>query len=239
MNFRTIISYLVPPIFKVIFKRLHQQKAPSIDNEFSMLETSGHGLFKLIKDFEFDTVLDIGSGEGNHSKLLKKFGKTVTALDLDTSIYAKKSNCNYEGIEHIKSDFYDYETLKKYDCIWASHVLEHQTNPGIFIKKCMDLIVENGIIAITVPPMEEYVLGGHLTNWNAGILLYNLVLNGIDARDCSILRYGYNITVIVRYKKRDPVDLTYDNGDILKLINYFPDCVDTEPFNGDIKSWDW
>lgn len=239
MIVRRIISYFVPPVFKKLVKRFFQPKLPFIDNEFSNLEASGHGLAKLIKDFKFSTVLDVGSGEGAHAKLLNKFGKNVTALDLDTSIYAKKSNSNYEGIEHIKLDFYEYETSKKYDCIWASHVLEHQNNPGIFIRKCMDLVKENGIIAITVPPMEKFVLGGHLTNWNAGILLYNLVFNGIDASDCSILKYGYNITVIVRNKKRDQIELTYDNGDILKLINYFPDCINKEPFNGDIDLWNW
>ena len=86
--------------------------------------------------------------------------------------------------------------------------------------------------------MEEYVLGGHLTNWNAGLLIYNLVFNGIDCSDCSILSYGYNISVIVKNKERDFVDLTYDNGDI-KLMPYFPNCIKIEPFDGRIKRWNW
>ncbi len=112
-------------------------------------------------------------------------------------------------------------------------------NPGIFIKKCMELVKNQGIIAITIPPMEENVLGGHLTNWNAGNLLYNLVLNGLDCSDASILSYGYNISVIVRNKKRPFVDLSYDNGDIRKLIKFFPSFIKKEPFDGRIKKWNW
>jgi len=96
-----------------------QRKLPFIDNEFSNLETIGHGLAKLIKDYKIITVLNVGSSGGAHVKFLNKFGKNVTALDLDTSIYAKESNSNYEGIGHIKLDFYEYEASKKYDCIWA------------------------------------------------------------------------------------------------------------------------
>lgn len=103
----------------------------------------------------------------------------------------------------------------------------------------MELVKEDGIIAITIPPMEENVLGGHLTNWNAGLLLYNLIINGIDCSDCSILSYGYNVSVIVKNRKRGAVELTYDNGDIKNLIQYFRSCITSEPFDGRIKDWNW
>ena len=79
----------------------------------------------------------------------------------------------------------------------------------------------------------------HLTNWNAGLLLYNLIINGVDCSDCSILSYGYNISIIVKNKKRGTVELTYDNGDIKKLMQYFPSCINSEPFDGRIEEWNW
>ena len=109
-------------------------------------------------------------------------------------------------------------------------------NPGIFIKKCMQIVKENGIIAITIPPTEDYVLGGHLINWNAGYLIYNLVINGLDCSDCSILRYGSNVSVIVRniHHSYCTKDLTFDHGDITKMLNYFPKCIKKEQFYGGI-----
>ena len=234
-----IIKFLVPPIFQKIESKVYEKLLPNLDEGFSHLTLSGHALQKLIRDYNFETVIDIGSGAGDHAKILHTNQKKVTALDFGTSIYAQKRGNNYDEIEHIKVDFFAYEPSHKFDCLWASHVLEHQSNPGLFISKCMQLVKEDGIIAITVPPMEEYVLGGHLTNWNAGLLLYNLVFNGIDCSDCSIMSYGYNISVIVRNRKHSAPDLTYDNGDITKLLQYFPEFINTEPFDGRIRKWNW
>jgi SAM-dependent methyltransferase len=234
-----IIKFLVPPMNEKIASVIYEKLLPNLDDEFHKLSLSGQALQKLIKDYSFETVLDIGSGAGEHAKILSQFQKKVTALDFGTSIYAKEKDRDYDEIEHIYMDFFDYEPRQKFDCVWASHVLEHQGNPGLFINKCMQIVKDDGIIAITVPPMEQYVLGGHLTNWNAGILLYHLVFNGIDCRDCSIMSYGYNISVIVRNRKRPHVDLTYDNGDIIKLLQYFPECINREPFEGKIRNWNW
>jgi len=238
-KFIQIIKFLVPPIFQKIESKVYEKLLPKLNDEFSHLSLSGHALQKLIKDYSFETVLDIGSGAGDHAKVLHKYQKKVTALDFGTSLYAQKKGNSYDEIEYIEVDFFAYKPSHKFDCVWASHVLEHQTNPGLFISKCMQLVKEDGIIAITIPPMEENVLGGHLTNWNAGLLLYNLVFNGIDCSDCSIMSYGYNISVIVRNRKRPTADLTYDNGDINKLLQYFPECINTEPFDGRIRNWNW
>ena len=238
-KFLRIIKYLVPPIFEKIEYRVYEKLLPKLDDEFSKLVLSGHALQKLIKDYNFQTVIDIGSGAGDHAKILHKYQKKVTALDFGTSIYAQKKGNNYDEIEHIEVDFFAYKPSHKFDCVWASHVLEHQGNPGMFINRCTQLVKENGILAITVPPMEQRVLGGHLTNWNAGLLIYNLVLNGIDCSECSIMSYGYNISVIVSNRKRPSVDLTYDNGDITRLLQYFPECIKTEPFDGRIRNWNW
>jgi len=246
LNIKKIIrftSFLIPPIFKKIRSKIYEKNLvkilPPLTEDLSKLVLSEHCLNKLIKDFEFTTVLDIGSGAGAHAKILASHGKKVTAIDFGNSIYAQNKGDNYQNIDHIEADFIQYKTDQKYDCIWASHVLEHQNNPGEFISKCIELVKEDGIIAITVPPMEENVLGGHLTNWNAGILIYNLVFNGIDCSDCSILSHGYNISVIVKNRKRGQVDLTHDNGDISKLLQYFPSCINTEPFDGRINKWNW
>jgi len=220
-------------------KKITTERPPVLESEFSSLPFSQHGLSKLVNDFDFETVLDVGSGAGAHAKVLKNHGKKVTALDFGTSIYALQMNDNYDGIHHVEIDFNKYNPEQKFDCIWASHVLEHQENPGVFIKKCMDLVEDNGILAITVPPLDDNITGGHLTLWNAGLLLYQLVFNGLDCRDASIYSYGYNITVIVRKKVRSQQILAYDNGDITKLKAYFPSFIDTEPFDGRIVRWNW
>ena len=62
---------------------------------------------------------------------------------------------------------------------------------------------DDGVLAITVPPGESLVIGGHLTNWNAGILLYNLVLAGFD---CGDLRKITPYLPNVEYRSNDRDD---------------------------------
>jgi SAM-dependent methyltransferase len=200
------------------------------------LTLSNEAMFKLLKDFEFNTVLDVGSGAGNHAKLLSSFGKTVTALDFGKSVYF--DSVDKHDYNLLIGDFFAMPVEKKFDCVWASHVLEHQPDPGMFIRKCIELLEDDGILAITVPPLKHPIAGGHLTLWNAGLLLYNLVFNGLDCRDAAIRSYGYNISVIVRKKMRGQVDLDYDNGDIDRLAPYFPPFCH-EYFDGRIASANW
>src|SRR5690606_31261177 len=62
------------------------------DEPFSQLPFAGKALKKLIEDFDFETVLDVGSGEGKHSECLKMHNKKVTAIDFGTSVYYQKKS---------------------------------------------------------------------------------------------------------------------------------------------------
>ena len=118
----------------------------------------------LIKHYNFHTVLDVGSGGGEHADLFISNGKSVTCVDLGTSIYFKKKPYNV-----IIQDFNDFEVNQKYDLVWCSHVLEHQKDVGSFIKKVYDLINDNGFLCITVPPMKHNIVVGHLILRHMGL----------------------------------------------------------------------
>jgi len=103
---------------------------------------------------------------------------------------------------------------------------------------------DEGILAITVPPARKIISGGHLSNWSAGLLLYNLVLAGFDCKNASILKYGYNVSIIVQKKQAICDDLVYDYGDIMKIKRFLPDVAffstgDDVSFNGNIFKVNW
>ena len=100
------------------------------------------------------------------------------------------------------------------------------------------MLGDNGILAITVPPLKHEIVGGHLTLWNAGLLLYNLVFAGLDCKNASIYSYGYNVSVIVRRQLRKEVKISYDSGDITEFKEYLPEFCH-EGFNGKVKKWNW
>ena len=183
---------------------------------------------KLVKDYSFKTLLDIGSGPKSaaHS-FFSESNKEITRQDI---------NPDYNP--DLLGDFNNLATDKLYDCIWCSHVLEHQLNVNHFLTKIFHTLKDGGVLAITVPPRKDEIVGGHVNLWNAGLLLYNLILAGFDCKNAAVKSYGYNISVIVEKKTAILPNLNYDAGDINALNEFFPLGV-FEGFDGNIQELNW
>lgn len=189
-----------------------------------------------ILDSEYEEpliILDIGSRSGIHSRLFNKYGFTTETIDMDAS-----QRCTYTG------DYTTYKFPKQFDAIWCNHVLEHQLNVNMFLQKIRQDVVPNGLIAINVPRAfyrkpENKVVSGHVTMWNAGLLLYNMILAGIDCGNAKVKTAGYNVCVIARNNPAKlPKDLTMNRGDIERLEPYFPFKA-AQGFDGDIEELNW
>lgn len=196
------------------------------------LNTLSLHLEKICQEYEGNTVLDVGSGHGDHREIFRKYGKQVTGIDIqrayDPEICA----------EFISHDF----NGQQFDWIWASHVLEHQLNVNLFLRKIKKLALK--YIMISVPeytPERCRIVGGHYTWWNMGLLIYNMIMAGINCRELRGKVFDRNITVIVPVEEMpDPrtISLNYDVGDIELLRAYFPkrsDRLYEQSFDGYIK----
>lgn len=165
---------------------------------------------KLVRDFSFESVLDIGCGAGHAANFFKQNGKKV--MTLDAGHYHK-----------FEPDFIgNYEEIKfeaPFDCIWASHVLEHIRNPGLFLDKIYSDLSDGGVLAITVPPLKHDIVSGHLNLFNPGILSYHLIQAGFDCRKAAVKVYGYNISIIV---EKIPHGLPPGTWSFKHLARYFP-----------------
>jgi SAM-dependent methyltransferase len=191
----------------------------SLTQKIESLFTSGKGLVKLLKDYSFETVLDVGSGAGKHADFLREAGKIVDTVDLGTSFYAKRR----KGEISFLGDFLKIDFEKKYDCLFCSHILEHTLNVNEFLKKVFSLLKNDGILLISVPPVKTKLVGGHVNQFTPATLFYHLILAGFDCGDASYKAYGYNQTVIVKKRRAVlPEGLTMDTGDIKKLQSFFP-----------------
>lgn len=190
------------------------------------IKAAGDAVEKLLSNYNFSTVLDIGCGTGTHSTIFKNYKKKVTSTDY------------YKRFPEVVEGLYQDLIFQPHDVTWASHVLEHQLNVNTFLKKVRKETKVNGYTCITVPPLKHSIVGGHVSLWNAGLLLYNLVLAGFDCSNASIKKYGYNITVIAQAKDFSLPKLSYDSGDITLLKPWLPKFCE-EGFNGDIDEWNW
>lgn len=195
------------------------------------------GLLRLIASFDFKTVLDIGSGAGEHARLLRHLGKTVTTIDLNRDA-------------DIMGDYATTPIDDTFDVVWCSHVLEHQRNVGSFLEKLAGNLADDGILAISVPthPAERMV-AGHVTAWNAGLLVHNLVLAGFDCRD-AILSTTVDLSLIVRKRPARAADVGGAAGSGADLdpgsggdpfgpiAPFFPFPV-THGGNAVVEDWNW
>jgi len=191
-------------------------------------------LARLLEYDDVNRVLDVGSGSGEHAAIMRATGRKVVTVSYEPPAdYV----CDYVGNRQIASGF---------DAIWASHVLEHQPNVGAFLRQCYRDLRDDGLLLVTVPPAKPEIVGGHLATWNAGLLLYNMILAGFDCRDARVSGcYSsgpgyppYNISVIVRKRQANLPALRFDSGDIERLAEFFP-CPVHQGFDGRLPEIRW
>lgn len=178
-------------------------------------------------------ILDIGSGAGIHADIMRQRGHHVTTISLG-------------GRADVKSDYMKWESPEEYDAIWACHVMEHMPNVGMFLRKCFSDLREDGFLAVTVPPAKTNLVGGHLTLWTHGLLLYNLVVAGFDCRNARVSdiyanapgQPPYNISVLVRKREAYLPRLLCDAGDLEQLQQFFP-CPVWQNMDGRLPAINW
>ncbi|XP_023335498.1 uncharacterized protein LOC111706791 isoform X2 [Eurytemora carolleeae] len=101
-------------------------------------------------------ILDVGCGGGIVSEQLARLGAQVTGVD------ASQSNINIAklhrtrdpdtvGIEYICSTVEEFQTssLRKFDAVVASKIIEHVNNPQLFIQSISLLLKDEGSVFLT------------------------------------------------------------------------------------------
>ena len=176
------------------------------------------------------TVLDVGSGGGYHASTFSKSGSQVLCVDYGTSVYAQQTKVKNLDVIHV--DFNHFVPPHKFQLVWASHILEHQRNVGVFIEKLIECCAEDGNVCITVPDPHRTLWGGHLTLWSPGLLAYNIVLCGVDLSDAVLVRGTNEFSIVFKPRQIALPMLTYDNGDLTMLKQFMPlTCgEDTDPW---------
>jgi len=127
--------------------------------------------------FEHDSpirVLDLGCGTGTVSKILKERfpNAKVTCLDLAENMIemAKIKLHEYNDIDYVIGDFYDYNFSENYDVILSSLALHHLvTNDDKirFYKKIYNALDQKGIFlnADVVLGSNKYIKKLYVDKW--------------------------------------------------------------------------
>jgi ubiquinone/menaquinone biosynthesis C-methylase UbiE len=96
-------------------------------------------ILDLIKGFEFDTIVDVGAGDGNNLSLLEKneVRSKLTAVEISDSAIEQIKKKHIAGLEEVIQ--FDGYTLpfkdKSFDLAICSHVLEHVEFPRMLLRE--------------------------------------------------------------------------------------------------------
>lgn len=170
---------------------------------------------KLIK--ETDIVLDVGFwGQGinmNHNNwvhsLLKERAKEVYGIDVDFDSSNLSNPANYK-----KGSAENFDFDVKFDVIFAGDLIEHLSNPGLFLASCRRNLKDDGKLIITTPncfnlfhlaekitKMEPTVNPDHVCYFNSKTLRRLLSKNGWRAAETGYL-YSLGVDYRESYKKK-------------------------------------
>jgi len=99
-------------------------------------------------------LLEIGPGPGIALRMFEDMGFDVIGIDANQkcvdflNLKLKNGKCLQGFFDEVKID-------EKFDVIWLSHCLEHMPKPHELLRKCKELLNENGIIFVAVPNCEN------------------------------------------------------------------------------------
>ena len=149
---------------------------------------------------KFKTCLDIGSGEGVHTAILRHAGLEVFQVD------------KYSNTAEYKVDFIEHEFGRKFDVIFCSHVIEHQRNVGLFLDKIFDLLSDDGVLIISAPNHSvETLVEGHLNSFLFPLFLQHMIHAGFDCKNGKYLSIIENSFIVSKARNFDIKERT-ENG---------------------------
>lgn len=116
-----------------------------------------HNLFAnwLLKNVKFKSVLEMGVGESNITKVLIGKKKSIDIVEGSLKLIEEKKIKYKNRVNFHHSLFENFIPKKKYDLILATNILEHVTNPNLILKLLYKWSNKNTFIAITVPNCES------------------------------------------------------------------------------------
>ena len=120
----------------------------------------------VAKMFEgFNSVLEVGSGDGFKITIVKQFCKKLILTDREKKNKDDFYKNRFQNTKFILHDFTKKKLNQKFDGIYSLDVLEHiqKRKEKIFIKNIKSSLNKNGVLIIGIPSLESQK---YATKWS-------------------------------------------------------------------------
>jgi len=112
------------------------------------------------------TMLDVGGGGGFFCKAFEELGYgrgVYVDLDAQSSRFAAEQLA-IDSVYNCDATRLDEVTNEKFDFIYCRHLIEHLTQPTVFLRRVLSLLKDNGIFVVQFPNGDslEYLAYTHL-----------------------------------------------------------------------------
>jgi len=107
----------------------------------------------------FDSVLEVGAGDGFKSPIVQQFCNKLTISDIETQNKDDFDEINFTKTTFIIHNFINYKLKKKFDGIYSLDVLEHiqKKDEKKFIKNICNSLKKTGTLIIGMPTLESQI----------------------------------------------------------------------------------
>jgi hypothetical protein len=146
-------------------------------------------MLRLLKNNRNKYLIDIGTGDGRLYKWIQNSNRNITYEGLDYGNSNDFLALKWSLTIH-KQLFLEFKPIKKYNIIFMSHFIEHQSNLRDTLIKITEIIRFNGIVVFEWPLPHRRLIGGHVAMLTPALLAYNLAKVGFDLSESRGIRHG-------------------------------------------------
>jgi len=158
---------------------------------------------EILREFgQEGKLLDIGCGAGFFIACLRRYGWNVTGIDI--SEWASKFAREKLRLNILAGSIEDMELNERFDVITMYHVLEHLVNPLAALRKVLQVLDKDGVLAINGPNLASFDRIWHGKNWRGYALRTHLYYFMPKTYRMILAKAGFSVQKI-RFEQWDPI----------------------------------
>lgn len=176
-------------------------------NENKTRDLEAKVLRDILSTISFANVLEIGCGTGKNTEWLLQTAEQITAVDLSEEMLSKaKEKIQSNKVEFIKADINsDWRfTIKTFDLVGFSLVLEHIENLDHIFKEAYKKLNEEGYVYIgELHPFKQYTGSKARFETEEGLQIVQCYNHHISDFIQSAKKYGLKLVGLDEYFDND------------------------------------